>query len=123
MKPALIIGRDRTAAEEIENRLWNAGYRSLIHALDRYEAWAMLPAIKPSLIVLISGATQEISSDELYRMSGMAETPVLVATGDPARALACLGDGVSLAGPYPMDHLREAESAAIKTEPALAHAA
>jgi len=123
MKHALIIGRDRTAAEEIENRLWNAGYRSLIHALNRQEAWAILPSIKPSLIVLISGATQNISSDELYRMSGMAETPVLVATGDPARALACLGDGVSLDGPYPMEQLHEAEIAAVGSERALAHAA
>lgn len=123
MKHALIIGRDRNAADKIENSLWNAGYHSLIHALDRHEAWAMLPSIKPSLIVLISGSAQDMSSDELYQLSESAETPVLVATGDPARALACLGEGVSLAGPYPMDHLRQAVMDAESTEPAFAHAA
>ena len=123
MRHALIIGRDRAAAGEIENRLWHAGYHSLIHALDRQEAWAMLPSITPSLIVLINPAAQDISAEELYRLSGMAETPILVATGDPARALACLGAGVSLTGPYEMDQLSEAAIDAAYAEPALAHAA
>lgn len=123
MEHALIIGRDDQAAGLVEDRLWDAGYHSLIHALYAQEAWAMLPAIKPSLIVLICDAAQTISSEELYRMSNMAETPVLVATGDPEKAMACLGGTVSLSGPYPMRGMARAIVAASHAETAMAHAA
>lgn len=123
MRHALIIGRGRNAAEEIENRLWNAGYHSLIHALGAHEVWAMLPMIRPSLIVLTGEAAQTISSGDLYQMSNMAQTPVLVATGDPAKALACLGEGVSLNGPYSMSQIGEALAEASNEVPAVAHAA
>ena len=123
MRHALIIGRSRSAAEEIENRLWSAGYHSLIHVLDAPEAWAMLPTIKPSLIVLMSEAAQTIPPEDLYRMSNMARTPVLVATGDPHKALACLGEGVSLSGPYPMSAIRLAAADASSEKPAIARAA
>lgn len=123
MNHVLIIGREPTGVAHIENYLWNAGYHSLLHALDADEAWAMLPAIKPSLIVLVSEAAQTISADDLYRMSNMAEMPVLVATGDPAKALACLGDGVSLSGPYPVSGIERAVAEAKHDLPAMAHAA
>ena len=123
MRHALIIGRDLDAAEQIANCLWDSGYHSLIHVLDACEAWAMLAAIKPSLIVLASEAGQTISSDDLYRMSDMARTPVLVATGAPARALACLGDDVSLSGPYPINNIRRALAEASSERPGIARAA
>jgi AmiR/NasT family two-component response regulator len=123
MRHALVIGRDLDAAEQIANCLWNAGYHSLIHVLDACEAWATLTAIKPSLIVLASEAGQVISSDDLYRMSDMARTPVLVARGAPARALACLGDGVSPSGSYPIRGIRQARAKPSSQGPGMAHAA
>jgi hypothetical protein len=123
MRHALIIGRDRKAAEEITNRLWNAGYHSIIHALDAREAWTMLAVTQPALIALVSEPGQAISSDELYRMSNMGRTPILVATSDPARALARLGDGVSLSGPCPANGIRQALAEASSERPRMARAA
>jgi hypothetical protein len=123
MRHALVIGRDRKAVEEITNRLWNAGYHSLVHALDAREAWTMLAVIQPSLIALVSEAGQAISSDELYRMSNMGRTPILVAASDPARALARLGDGVSLSGPCPANGIRQALAEASSERPGMARAA
>lgn len=108
MTHALIIGHDRHAAEEIEDGLWQAGYHSLVHALDADDAWSIVHSLRPSLIILLPDNVEQISTDDLYRMSELADAPVLVATANPAKALECIGAGVSLDGPYPIERVGDA---------------
>lgn len=122
MAHALIIGHDRHAAEEVEDGLWQAGYQSMVHVLDADDAWAILHSLRPSLIVLLPDKDQCIASDDLCRMSELADAPVLVATANPAKALECIGPGVTLSGAYPIERVADAvEEASVRSS--CAHAA
>ncbi|ATE63869.1 hypothetical protein CMV14_05225 [Rhizorhabdus dicambivorans] len=119
----MIIGCDRTSIDTLQDKLWNAGYRSIIVARDTGEAALVASCCPPSLIVLIPDSTLTQTTDVLRDLSERAGAPIIVATADPAAALRCLGPAVTLEGPYATDEIAQAEVAARRPAPALAHAA
>lgn len=102
MQHALVISEDAQAAECLEDGLWNAGFRSIFQAADGEEALAITHMIRPSLIVVAAVRSAPISAESLFALSEATNSPIVVATADPAKALQCLGPAVSFEGPHPM---------------------
>ena len=120
---ALIIGENRRSMDILEESLWDAGYHSIVAVRDAKEAWKVLRALRPNLIVVTADALSSSSTHDLYLMSEKADAPIIVATADPRVALHCLGPNVSLDGPYDLHAVADARIAAMSLSPGLAHAA
>ena len=123
MDNALIIGDDRRSVDILEESLWNEGYRSIVAVRDASDAWTVLQALRPKLIVVTADAVSNSSTDDLYSLSEKAGAPIIVATADAQAALRNLGPNVSLDGPYGVDAIAAAHHDAVSPRPAYAHAA
>lgn len=74
----------------IEDRLWDAGFRSILR-LDRMQDIALLTQeIALSLVVLVPGAMRYLTCERLCTLSEATGAPVVVVGHDPDKSLACL---------------------------------
>ena len=108
MAHALIIGDDGHSSGRVEAQLWASGYSSVAHAWSESDAWDSIACRRPAVIVLLAEPGCSPPVDALSRLSRAADAPVVVAARGRQQALACIGNGASLEGPYPLEHMDEA---------------
>ncbi len=123
MEYALIIGGTPASVDTLEDKLWGAGYRSIIAVRDTVEAALVVQSCLPNLIVFVPASGRVGSTGRLRELSEYSGAPIIVATADPTAALRCLGPTATLEGPYSTNAFGQAEAAARAPEQRFATAA
>ena len=91
MEHVMTVGHDGPAAAAAIDRLWHAGYRSIVRADDLAEARQVARSMRPRLAMVLPDAARAYSAHALGEMAAAACAPVIVAHRDIGHAFTCLG--------------------------------
>lgn len=107
MRHALIIDDNRIVSRAIQHYLEPLGFRSFDHSWTGRQAFEAARIRTPDMIV-IGDDTVGAALEAARTIASEGAIPVLMVSGDPARAAACSGEAAAVAGPFTLGEIDEA---------------
>lgn len=112
MRHALIIDDNRIVSRAIQHYLEPLGFRSFDHSWTGRQAFEAARKRPPDMIV-IGDDTVGAALEAARTIASESAIPVLMVSGDPARAAARSGEATAVAGPFTLGEIDEAVHVAL----------
>lgn len=112
MNHALIIDENMIVSRAIQSRLEGLGFTSFDHTWTEEQAVAAASRRAPNLVVIGDELESGSALGAARRISRELAVPVLMVTGDPIRAERRLAKVEAFEGPFLLNQIEEAVSAA-----------
>jgi chemotaxis response regulator CheB len=119
MPHALIIDENIAISRAIERYLAALGFGSFDHTWSEQQALDAAQARKPDIIVIGDDIEMGCAMRAAQLISSDGAIPVLMVSGDPARASRRLARAVSYEGPFRINQIEEAVALAMEQRVAL----
>jgi len=119
MPHALIIDQNIAVSRAIQHYLARLGFGSFDHTWTEGQALAAARARRPDIIVIGDDIEMGCALRAAQAISADGAIPVLMVSGDPARAARRLANAAAYEGPFRINQIEEAVDLAMQHRAAL----